>query len=53
LQIHAFAGTVEGHLTLLSTTLRADSSMHRRAESFFLAFFADGTTHRDGLLNLL
>ena len=46
-KIGAVARTIERDLALLTAALRADSSVHRRAESLLLTLFANGTTHRD------
>ena len=46
LEVDASARTIEGHFALLATTLRADASMHRGTESFFLSLFADRATHK-------
>src|SRR5579862_220435 len=46
LQIHAITRTIERYFPLLAATLRTNPSMHGRAKAFFLAFFADRTTHK-------
>jgi hypothetical protein len=44
LQIGTVAGTIQRHLALLSATLRADASVNRGTEAFFLAAFANRAT---------
>jgi hypothetical protein len=46
LQVDAIAGTVESHLALFAAALPTDAAMDGRTEAFFLALFADDTTHR-------
>src|SRR5579864_5078898 len=42
LQVDAIAWAVQHDLALLAATLRADASMHRRAEALLFSSFADG-----------
>jgi hypothetical protein len=42
LQVDAIAWAIQRDLTLLAATLRANASMHRRAEALLFSSFADG-----------
>src|SRR5437879_4379663 len=48
LQVGAVAGTIERHLPLLATALRANSPVHGRTEALLLADFTDCTA-QEGL----
>src|ERR1700739_4193763 len=45
LQIRAVARAVERHLALFSAALRADLTVHRRAEPLLFPFIADCASH--------
>jgi hypothetical protein len=46
LQVYALARTIERHFTLLTATLRTNTSVNREAEPLFFSSLADGTTHK-------
>jgi hypothetical protein len=50
LQIRAIAGAIEGHLTLFTAALRADSAVHRRAKPLFLPLFTNCATQIELLI---
>src|ERR1700751_5039753 len=41
-KVYAIARAIQRDLALLAATLRANASMHRRAEALLFSFFADG-----------
>src|SRR5712671_6075622 len=53
LQVRAIARTIQGHFSLLATTLRADSAMDGRTKALLLADLANGATQWWLLLSIM